>query len=131
MRRRSSVRLKPIRIAEDHEKALNEIERLWGAPQGTPAGDRLDIWITLADAYESRQCPIDLPDPIDAIRFRLEQLETDAGALVGLIGSRRQVDEVLRGKRPLSLSMIRALHQKLGIPAEVLIQPVKRRRRAA
>ena len=125
------MRIKPIRSDEDHKEALKDIERLWGAAEGTAAGDRLDILIALVDAYEDRHCPIDLPDPIQAIRFRLEQAGKDARALVGVIGSRSRVFEVLRGQRPLSLNMIRALHRHLGIPAEVLIQPTKRKPRAA
>ena len=125
------MKIKPIRTDADHKRALREIERLWGAAEGTPEGDALDILVTLVNAYEEQRWPIDLPDPIEAIRFRLEQQGKDAHALVGLIGTRSRVYEVMRGQRPLSLRMIRALHEKLGIPAEILIRPVKRRRRAA
>ena len=125
------MRIRPIRSEADQTEALKEIERLWGAEEGTAAGDRLDVLITLVDAYEEQHCPIDLPDPIQAIRFRLEQAGKDARALVGVIGSRSRVFEVLRGQRPLSLNMIRALHRQFGIPAEVLIQPTKRKPRAA
>ncbi len=125
------MKIKPIRTDADHERALAEIERLWGAPQETPEGDTLDVLLTLVHAYEEQRWPMDLPDPIGAIRFRLEQQGKDARALIGLIGSRSRVYEVMRGQRPLSLRMIRALHEKLGIPAEVLIRPVKRPRRAA
>ena len=123
--------VKPIRTDADHESALKDIERLWGATEGSPEGDRLDVLITLVDAYEERRFPIDLPDPISAIQFRLEQQGLDTGALVGVIGSRSRVFEVMHGRRPLSLNMIRALHAKFGIPAEVLIQSPKRRPRAA
>ena len=125
------MKIKPLRTDADHEWALREIERLWGAPEGTPEGDALDILVTLAHAFEDRRWPIDLPDPIEAIRFRLEQQGKDSRALIGVIGTRSRVYEVMRGQRPLSLRMIRALHEKLGIPAEILIRPVKRRRRAA
>jgi HTH-type transcriptional regulator/antitoxin HigA len=125
------MKIKPIRSDADHKEALKDIELLWGAAEGTAAGDRLDILITLVDAYEDQHCPIDFPDPIQAIRFRLEQAGKDARALVGVIGSRSRVYEVLRGQRPLSLNMIRALHRHLGIPAEVLIQSTKRKPRAA
>ena len=125
------MRVKPIRNDADHEAALKEIERLWGAAEGTAESDRLDILVTLAATYEQQRYPIDLPDPIQAIRFRLEQEGKDARALVGVIGSRSRVFEVMRGQRPLSLNMIRSLHKHLGIPAEVLIQPVRRKRRAA
>lgn len=124
--------IKPIRNESDHEAALREIERLWGAPQDTPKGDRLDVLVALAEAYERAHYPVDPPDPIHAIRFRLEQAELPVSALVGVIGSRTRVYEVLRRDRPLTLEMIRRVHAKLGIPAEVLIRPVtKKRRRAA
>ena len=125
------MKIKPIRTDADHERALREIERLWGAPDETPEGDALDVLVTLVNAYEEQRWPIGLPDPIEAIRFRLEQQGKDVRALIGVIGTRSRVYEVMRGQRPLSLRMIRALHEKLGIPAEILIRPVKRRRRAA
>ena len=120
--------IKPIKSASDHEDALREIERLWGAPQGTPRGDRLDVLMTLVEAYEKVHYPIAPPDPLDAIRFRLEQLGLDLKALVGVIGSRSRVYEVMRGDRPLSLSMIRRVHEKFEIPAEVLIRPSRGKR---
>jgi HTH-type transcriptional regulator/antitoxin HigA len=125
------MEIKPVRTEADYECALREIERLWGAAEGTPEGDALDVLVTLVNAFEEHRWPIDLPDPIEAIRFRLEQQGKDVRALVGVIGTRSRVYEVMRGQRPLSLRMIRALHEKLGIPAEILIRPVKRRRRAA
>jgi HTH-type transcriptional regulator / antitoxin HigA len=123
--------IRPIKSAKDHDRVLAEIERLWGARAGTPKGDRLDVLLTLAEAYERVHYPIDPPDPIDAIRFRLEQSGLPASALTGVIGNRSRVYEVLRGARPLSLAMIRRLHEKLGIPAEILIQPVTKKNRAA
>lgn len=123
--------IKPIRNARDHDKALREIERLWGAPEGSPRGDRLDVLIALTDAYERMCHPMDPPDPVDAIRFRLEQEGLGPGSLIGVIGSRTRVYEVLRGARPLTLAMIRRLHERFGIPAEVLIQPARKKRRAA
>lgn len=123
--------IKPIRNACDHDKALREIEKLWGAPDGSPRGDRLDVLIALTDAYERMRHPMNPPDPIEAIRFRLEQQGLGPRALVGVIGSRTRVYEVLRGARPLTLAMIRRLHERFGIPAEVLIQPVVKKRRAA
>ena len=115
--------LKPIKTAADHEAALQEIERLWGADENTPEGDSLDILLTLVDAYEEVHFPIDMPDPIEAIKFRLEQQGEDQSALIGILGNRTRVYEVLRGDRPLSLAMIRRLHEQFQIPAEVLIQP--------
>jgi len=121
------MNLKPIRTTQDHEAALKEIESLWGADDGTPEGDRLDILLTLVDAYEETHFSIDMPDPIEAIKFRLEQQGEDQSALIGIIGNRTRVYEVLRGDRPLSLAMIRRLHERFGIPAEVLIQPIRPR----
>jgi len=125
------MKIKPIRTDPDHQRALRDIERLWGAPEGTPEGDALDVLITLVNAFEEQRWPIGLPDPIEAIRFRLEQQGKDERALIGVIGTRSRVYEVMRRRRPLSLRMIRALHEKFGIPAQVLIRPAKRRRRAA
>lgn len=130
-RARHATKIKPIRTQREHQAALREIERLWGAGRGTPAGDRLEILVTLVEAHENAHFPIDLPDPLDAIRFRLEQQGLDLRALIGVIGSRTRVYEVMRGDRSLSLRMIRRLHEKFGIPAEVLIRPVSRRKRRA
>ncbi len=121
--------IKPIRTKADHEAALREIESLWGADEGTPEGDRLDVLATLVEAYEQAHFPMDAPDPVEAIKFRLEQQGADQKALIGLIGNRTRVYEVLRRDRALSLSMIRRLNQRLKIPAEVLIRPVRVRRR--
>jgi HTH-type transcriptional regulator/antitoxin HigA len=123
------MEIKPIRNAKDHHQALGEIERLWGAAKGTREGDRLDVLIALVDAYERARYPIDPPDPIDAIRFRLEQQGLDQRALIGVIGNRTRVYEVMRGDRGLSLAMIRRLHKRFSIPAEVLIRPVAVRKR--
>lgn len=125
------MEIKPIRNAKDHDRALREIERLWGAAKGSAQSDRLEVLIALVDAYERTHYPIGPPDPIDAIRFRLEQQGLDQRALVGVIGNRTRVYEVLRGDRGLSLAMIRRLHKRFGIPADVLIQPIGKRRHAA
>lgn len=122
--------IKPIRSEADHAAALREIERLWGADEGTAGGDRLEVLTTLVEAYEQAHFPIAAPDPIEAIKFRLEQRGADQKALIGVIGNRTRVYEVLRRDRPLSLSMIRRLNQTLNIPAEVLIRPVRRRKRS-
>lgn len=125
--------MKPIKTEADHKAALREIERLWGAKEGTPEGDHLDILATLVEAYEEAHFPIDFPDPVEAIKFRLEQQGEDKKALVGVIGNRTRVYEILRRDRPLSLAMIRRLNAEFHIPAEVLIRPVKvkRKRQAA
>jgi HTH-type transcriptional regulator / antitoxin HigA len=117
-----AAELKPIRTPADYEMALAEVERLWGARSGTPKGDRLDILATLIDAYEAEHFPMDPPDPIDAIKFRMEQQGLTRKDLEPLIGTRTRVAEVLNGKRGLSIGMIRRLHDKLGIPADVLIR---------
>jgi len=122
--------IKPIKTEADHAEALREIERLWGAEEGTAGGARLDVLTTLVEAYERAHFPIDAPDPIEAIKFRLEQQGAHKKALVGVIGNRTRVYEVLRRDRGLSLAMIRRLHRTLNIPAEVLIRPVHRRRRS-
>jgi HTH-type transcriptional regulator / antitoxin HigA len=115
--------VKPIRSEADYEKALTEVERLWGARSGTPEGDRLDVLATLIDAYESEHHPIDPPDPIEAIKFRMEQQGLTRRDLEGILGSRTRIAEVLNRRRGLSINMIRRLHDKLGISAEVLIRP--------
>ena len=118
--------LKPIRSESDYQAALAEIERLWGAKSGTPEGDRLEIVATLVDAYENEHEPMDPPDPIEAIEFRMEQQGLTRRDLEGLLGSRARVAEVLNRKRDLSINMIRRLHETLGISAEVLIRPVRK-----
>lgn len=120
--------IKPIRSEADYEAALKEIERLWGAPSGTPEGDRLDVLATLIDAYESQHYPIDPPDPIEAIKFRMEQQGLTRKDLEGILGSRTRIAEVLNRRRGLSINMIRRLHEKLGISAEVLIRPSRTER---
>lgn len=115
--------LKPIRTRADYDRALAEVERLWGAKSGTPEGDRLDILATLIDAYEAEHYPMDPPDPIEAIKFRMEQQGLTRKDLEPLIGTRTRVAEILNRKRSLSIGMIRRLHDHLGISAEVLIRP--------
>jgi len=125
------MEIRPIRTDTDYEAALRRIEVLWGAPERTLQADELDVWVTLVEAYEREHYPIDQPNPIEAIKFRLEQTGNDFRALIGVIGQRTRVYEVMRGARPLSLNMIRNLHRKLKIPAEVLIQPVRKPPRRA
>jgi len=125
------MEIKPIRNTRDHDRTLRDIKKLWGAAKGSAQSDRLEVLLTLADAYERTHCPINPPDPMDAIRFRLEQQGLDQRALVGVIGNRTRVYEVLRGDCGLSLAMISRLYKRFGIPAEVLIRPVARKRHAA
>ncbi|GBR01738.1 helix-turn-helix domain-containing protein [Acetobacter oeni] len=115
--------LKPIRNEADYDAALEEVGRLWGAKNGTPDGDKLDVLATLIDAYEAKHHPIDPPDPVEAIRFRMEQQGLTRKDLEPMIGPRNRVADVLNRKRGLSIDMIRQLHDGLGISAEVLIRP--------
>src|SRR5215467_14249756 len=100
-----ATEVRPIRTKRDHESALKEIERLWGAKTGTPEGDRLDVLATLIDVYEAEHYPMDPPDPIEAIKFRMEQMQLTRKDLEPLIGTRTRVAEVLNGKRRLSIAM--------------------------
>jgi HTH-type transcriptional regulator/antitoxin HigA len=114
--------IKPIKTERDHRRVLKEIDRLMDAKRNTPEGDTLDVLVTLAEKWEEHHYPIEAPDPVEALRFVMEQrglLRTD---LEPFIGSRARVAEVLNHKRSLTLPMIRKLHAGLGIPAEVLIR---------
>ena len=122
--------VRPIRTEADYEAALKETKLLWGAKTGTRAGDRLDVLATLLDAYEAGAFPFDPPDPIEAIKFRMEQQGLTRKDLEPMIGTRTRVAEILNRKRNLSIAMIRRLHAKLGIPADVLIRPTRRPRAA-
>lgn len=119
--------VKPIRTEQDYRIALAEIEKLWGSASGTAKGDRLDVLATLVDVYESEHFPMDPPDPVAAIKFRMEQQGLKRKDLEGIIGTRGRIAEVLDRKRGLSIAMIRKLHAELGIPAEVLIRPSRRK----
>jgi HTH-type transcriptional regulator / antitoxin HigA len=118
--------IRPIRTETDYRKALAEIETLWGTKRGTSKGDRLDVLATLIDAYEAEHYPMDPPDPVEAIKFRMESQGLTRKDLEPLIGTRTRVAEVLNRKRNLSIGMIRRLHLELGIPADVLIRPTRR-----
>jgi len=118
-----ATELKPIRTEADYDAALAEVERLWGAKSGTPDGDRLDVLATLIEVYEAKNYPMDPPDPIEAIRFRMEQQGLTRRDLEPMIGPRNRVADVLNRKRGLSIEMIRQLHDHLGISAEGLIRP--------
>lgn len=115
--------IKPIRTNADYEATLKEIERLWSADYGSPEGDKLDVLVTLVEAYEDKHYPISPPDPIEAILHHMESQGLSRRDLEPYIGSRARVSEILNRKRLLSLNMIRNLQNELGISAEVLIQP--------
>jgi HTH-type transcriptional regulator/antitoxin HigA len=122
-----ATELKPIRSKRDYEAVLKEVERLWGAKVRTSEGDRLDVLATLIDAYETEHYPMDPPDPIEAIKFRMEQQGLTRRDLEQIIGTRTRIAEVLNRKRGLSIAMIRRLHERLGISAEVLIRPSRKK----
>lgn len=114
--------IKPIKSEEDYEQALARIDVLMEAESDSPEGDELDVLATLVEAYETRHYPIEKPDPIEALLFRMEQGGLTRKDLEPLIGNRGRISEILTGRRPLTLAMIRRLHAQLGIPADVLIQ---------
>jgi HTH-type transcriptional regulator/antitoxin HigA len=120
----------PVRTKADYRAALREVERRWDANPGTPAGDRIDVLVTLIEAYEAKHFPFAAPDPIAAIEFMLEQKGLNRRALEPAIGSRGRVSEVMTRKRPLTLPMVRALSALLDIPAEILVQPYALKRAA-
>src|SRR5215469_12107267 len=116
------MRMRPIKNEEDHRLAIARIEQLMSASPETPEAEELEVLSMLVDAYESKHHPIDPPDPIAAIRFRMEQQGLSRKDLEPLIGSRARVSEILAGKRPLTLTMIRRLKSGLGLSADSLIQ---------
>lgn len=120
--------IKPIKSERDYRRVLKEIDALMDAKAKTAAGDRLDVLVTLAEAWEQKHYPISAPDPVDAIQFAMEQRGLSRRDLEAYIGSRARVAEILNRKRSLTLSMIRKLHSGLGIPAEVLIRENSLRR---
>ncbi len=117
------MEIRPIRNEKDYERALHEVEGLMDAQPDTPRGDRLDVLVTLVEAYEARHHSIESPDPIEAVLHRIDSLGLTRKDLEPLIGTRGRVSEILNRKRPMTMEMIRRIHKALQIPAEVLIQP--------
>ncbi len=115
------MNVRPIRTDRDHARALSRIDELMGAEPGTSESDELEVLTTLVVAYEDENFPIDDPDPASAIRFRMDQMGLTRRDLEPLLGSRGRVSEILNGRRPLSIGMIRRLHRELGIPVESLL----------
>ncbi len=113
--------IKPIKTDRDYRKALKEIEGLWNAKPNTPKGDRLDILVTLVEGYEQRHYKIEPPDPVEAIKFRMEQLGLKPSDLAPILGGRSRVSEILNKKRKLTVDMMRSLRKHLDIPAESLL----------
>ena len=114
--------IKPIKTEEDYRATLREVELLMTAEAGTPEGERLDVLVTLVEAYERKNFPLDLPDPVEAIKFAMDQRGLTVKDLESMVGRSNRVYEVLNHKRPLTLKMIWKLHKELGIPAESLIK---------
>jgi len=115
--------IKTLKTKADYRAALKEIENLMGAKPKTQQGERLDLLVTLVEAYEARHYALDLPDPVEAIKFHMEQRSLTPKDLEPMIGRSNRVYEILARKRPLTLKMIWRLHKDLGIPAESLIRP--------
>lgn len=115
--------IEPVVTPADHEKALRQIERLWGARPGSPEGRLLDVLVTLVDAYERRRFPLDAADPVEIVKTHMEMTARSQADLARLLGSPSRASEVLNRRRALSIEMIRKLHRDWGIPAESLIEP--------
>ena len=124
------MEIKPIKTKADYRAVLEEIETLMNAAAGSPEGERLDVLVTLVEAYERKHFPMDLPDPVEAIKFSMEQSGLGPKDLVPMIGQLNRVYEILARKRALTLKMVWRLHRELGIPAESLIKQGDRRRAA-
>lgn len=116
------MEIRPIKTEADYEATLKEVEGLMAAELGSREGDRLDVLVTLVEAYEREHYPIDFPDPVEAIKFRMEQQGLTVEDLVPVIGRKNRVYEILARKRPLTLRMIEGLHEVFAIPAESLLK---------
>ena len=115
------MEIRPIKTEEDYNTSIRRIEVLWGAKKDTPQGDELDLLVTLVESYEIKHYPIAPPDPVDAIKFRMEQMGMTKADMVQYIGSQSRVSEILNGKRKLTLGMIKSLYKGLRIPADILL----------
>lgn len=115
------MEIKPIKTEQDYKDAIQRIEALWGAKKDTPQGDELDLLVTIVEAFEMKHYPIAPPDPVDAIKFRMEQMGMTKSDMTKYIGSQSKVSEVLNRKRKLSLRMVKSLYKGLKIPAEILL----------
>jgi HTH-type transcriptional regulator/antitoxin HigA len=115
--------IRPIRTKEDHEEALREIESIWGAETGTPEGDKLDVLLTLVDAYENIRWPIEDTDPIELIRAHMDATGRSQSDLAILLRSPSRASEILHRKRMLSMDMVYRLSREWGLPADLLVRP--------
>lgn len=113
--------IRPIKTEKDYNDSIKRIEELWGAKKDTPQGDELDLLVTLVESYEIKLYPIAPPDPVDAIKFRMEQMNMTKADMVKYLGSQSRVSEVLNRKRKLTLGMVKSLYKGLRIPAEILL----------
>jgi len=129
---KTGIQIQPIKTRRDHIAAIKRIEKLMGAKPGSIEGDELDMLATLVAAYEEKHFPMDAPDPVTAIQFRMEQQGLTRRDLEPMIGSRARVSEVMTGKRPLTLAMVRRVRDGLGISADLLVgtEKVRARRKA-
>ena len=115
------MEIRPIKTENDYNAALRRIEELWGAKKDSPDGDEFELLVTLVESYEMKHYPIAPPDPIDAIKFRMEQMGMTNADMKKYLGSQSRVSEILNKKRRLSLGMIKTLYKELKIPAEILL----------
>lgn len=115
------MNIRIIKTEQDYNSSINRVEELWGAKKDTPEGDELDLLITLVESYEMKHYPIAPPDPIDAIKFRMEQMDLTKADMVKYLGSQSRVSEILSKKRKLTLKMVKSLYKELKIPAEILL----------
>jgi HTH-type transcriptional regulator/antitoxin HigA len=122
------MNIRPIRTDEDHRAALAEIEKLWGAPEGTPKGDKLDMLVMLVETYEERRWSLNSRrrfDPVDVLRYAIEELGHTQAELAKILGSRSRASEVLARRRPLTLEMIQKINASWKIPADLLVRPYR------
>lgn len=115
------MEIRPIKTEQDYQYSLNRIEKLWGAKRDTPNGDEFDLLCTLVESYEISHYPIPPPDPIDAIKFRMEQMDLSKTDMAKYLGSQSRVSEILNRKRKLTLKMVKILYNELKIPADILL----------
>lgn len=115
------MNIRIIKTEQDYNSSINRVEELWGSKKDTPGGDELDLLITLVESYEMKHYPIAPPDPIDAIKFRMEQMDLTKADMVKYLGSQSRVSEILSKKRKLTLKMVKSLYKELKIPAEILL----------
>ncbi len=115
------MEIKIIKTEKDYNEAIKRIESLWGAKKDTAEGDEFDLLVTLVEVYEMKHYPIPFPDPIDAIKFRMEQMGMTKTDMTKYLGSQSRVSEILNRKRKLTLKMVKSLYKGLKIPAEILL----------